>query len=130
MITFQRILLEKLYSDEALKQKITGIYSNIPNHARFPFIKIASLQAEPWVAQDIDGRTIMTSFEIASDEESSSQCFQITELLEKTLKNLETFKSDILISKVKQLNNKILYIKAEQIWVSELKVKFWIETIH
>ncbi len=130
IISFKRGVIQALGDYQALSTKISGVYSGAIDGISLPLVKFSNLIVEDWSTNLSNGRQFNVSLEVLSKDESSKQCIEIMDLIEAYLPELDDISKDFIICRVKVLGSKLNFIKAERLWRGEIKVKFWIETIH
>ena len=130
IISFKKELIGALNNCQKLSGKISGVYSGLIEGVSLPVVKFSNLIVEDWSSVSSNGRVFNVSLEVMTRDISSKSCIEIIDLIEDYLPTLNNIFQDFVVSRIKILGSKINFIKAERLWCGEIKVKFWIETIH
>ncbi len=84
-LTLQARVVERLRTNPALREGLTGIYDGPPPRAAFPYLSISSGGVADWSTKDILGREIRLALTLFDSSDSAARLHALIDAVEQAL---------------------------------------------
>ncbi len=77
----QQALFSRLYNDNALRQKVTGVFDAVPEDTQYPYCTIGEPTVTPFETKTTYGENIPWVLHCYSDYNGKKECYEILNLM-------------------------------------------------
>lgn len=128
ILKFKRALYKYLAASQIAQS--AKIVTSKANFGELPAVKFSNIQSNDWQACAISGKIINLTFEVISNSYSSTECLELAEQLVQALMLYRPQKEAFIILRRKGVSSNFCYLKEEELWMSEVEIKYWLDIIN